>query len=107
MNKPNVVCTFGIEYYSALKKEGNSDMCYNMSELSETLPLQKGRLCASIYMMYLGVSVVAQQKQIQLVTMGLWVPSMASLSGLRIWGRGELWCKSQTRLRSSIAVAVV
>ena len=31
----------------------------------------------------------------------------ASLSGLRVWRCCELWCRSQTRHRSGIAVAVV
>ena len=34
------------------------------------------------------------------------VPSMALLSGLRIWCCRELWCRSQTWLGSDIAVAV-
>ena len=33
----------------------------------------------------IGVPVVAQQKQIQPGTMRLWVRSLASFSGLRIW----------------------
>ena len=35
------------------------------------------------------------------------VRSLASLSGLRIQGCHELWCRSQTQLRSGIAVALV
>ena len=35
------------------------------------------------------------------------VQSLASLSGLRIRRCLELWCKSQTQLRSGVAVAVV
>ena len=38
--------------------------------------------------------------------MRLWVQSLASLSGLKIWHCHELWCRSQTRLGSGIAVAV-
>ena len=34
------------------------------------------------------------------------VQSLALLSGLRIQRRRELWCRSQTRLGSHIAVAV-
>ena len=34
------------------------------------------------------------------------VPSLASLSGLRIRHCHELWCRSQTWLGSSVAVAV-
>ena len=55
-----------------------------------------------------GAPIVAQQKWIQLGTTRLWVWSMASLSGLRIWHCcHELWCRSQTRLRSGVAVALV
>ena len=39
--------------------------------------------------------------------MKIWVPSLAPLSGLRIWCCRELWCRSQMRLRSRVAVAVV
>jgi len=34
--------------------------------------------------------------------MRMWVPSLASLSGLRIWCCHELWCRSQTWLRLHI-----
>ena len=50
---------------------------------------------------------MAQQKRIQLGSMRLWVRSLASLSGLRIWQCRELWCRLQTRLGSCVAVAVV
>ena len=52
-----------------------------------------------------GVPDVAQWKQIQLVTMRLRVPSLASLSGLRLQRSHELWCRSLTRLGSQVAVA--
>ena len=54
-----------------------------------------------------GVPIVAQRKQIRLGTMGLQVLSLALLSGLRIRHCHELWCRSQTRLRSGIALALV
>ena len=38
--------------------------------------------------------------------MRFWIRSLASLSGLRIWHRRELWCRLQTRLGSGVAVAV-
>ena len=53
-----------------------------------------------------GVPVVAQQKRIQLETMKLRVQSLASLRGLRSQRCRELWCRSQMRLRSGVAVAV-
>ena len=37
----------------------------------------------------------------------MWVPSLALLSGLRIWRYHELWCRLQMGLRSGAAVAVV
>ena len=50
---------------------------------------------------------MAQRKQIQLGIMRLRVQSLALLSGLRIWRCHEMWCRSQTWLRSGIAGAVV
>ena len=40
-------------------------------------------------------------------TMRLQVPSLALLSGLRIWHCHELWCRLQMRLRFHVAVALV
>ena len=54
-----------------------------------------------------GVPVVAQQKQIQPLTMRFQVQSLASFSGLRIRRGCELWSRSQTRLVSHAAEAVV
>ena len=56
---------------------------------------------------FLGVPVVTQWKQIQLGTVRLWVRSLASLSGLRIWFCCELWCRLQMWLKPVIVVAVV
>ena len=53
------------------------------------------------------VPIVAQQKRIQIGTMRLWVPYLALLSGLRIRYCHELWCKSQMRLGSGIAAALL
>ena len=52
------------------------------------------------------VPVVAHRKWIWLVSMRMQVWSPAQLSGLRIWCCCELWCRSQMRLGSGIAVAV-
>ena len=57
--------------------------------------------------MNVGGSHHAQQKQISLVSMRMQVRSLASLSRLKIWHCHDLWCTSQTRLRSDVAVAVV
>ena len=54
-----------------------------------------------------GVPVMTQWKRIRLGTMRLQVPSLASLSGLRIRHCCGLWCRLQTQLRSHVAVAVV
>ena len=43
----------------------------------------------------------------QLASMKMQVQFLASLSGLRIQHCQKLWCRSQMRLRSGIAVAVV
>ena len=52
------------------------------------------------------VPIVAQRKWIRLGTMRLRVWSLASLSGLKIWHCHELWSRSQTWLRPSVAVAL-
>ena len=39
-------------------------------------------------------------------SMGIWVQSLTPLSGLGIWHCHELWCRSEARLRSGIAVSV-
>ena len=54
----------------------------------------------------IGVPIMAQHKQIRLEPMRLQILSQALLSGLRIWHCHELWCRSQTWLRSGVAVAV-
>ena len=54
-----------------------------------------------------GVPIVAQRKPVWLGTVRLRVPSLASLSGLRILRGRALWCRSQTRLGSRVALAVV
>ena len=54
-----------------------------------------------------GVPVVAQWKRIQLVSMRVWVRSLALLSGIRLWPCPELQCVSQMLLGFGIAVAVV
>ena len=50
---------------------------------------------------------MVQLKQIQLVSMRMQVQSLASLSGSGTWCCHELWCRSQTRLGSRVAVAMV
>ena len=52
------------------------------------------------------VPIMAQQKQIRLGTMRLWVWSLASLSGLRTRPCHELWYRLQRRLGSGVAMSV-
>ena len=47
---------------------------------------------------HLGVPVVAQQLWTQLVSMRMWVRSLALLGGLRIQHCHELWCRLHTQL---------
>ena len=54
-----------------------------------------------------GVPVMAQQKQIQRVSMRIWVRSLASLGGSGIPHCRELWCRSRTWLRFQVDVALV
>ena len=53
----------------------------------------------------LGVPVMAQGKQIWLVSMRAPVLTLALLSGLRIQRCHALWCRSQMRLGSGVAMA--
>ena len=50
-----------------------------------TVMLPTGYRFIHIIKMHSGLPIVEQWKQIQLVTMRLWVRCLASLSGLRIW----------------------
>ena len=65
----------------------------------------KSNLAASIKNFYV-IPFVAQQKQVWLASIRTQVQSLASLSELRIWHCGELWCRLQTWLGSHVAVAV-
>ena len=47
-----------------------------------------------------GVLIVVQWKWIRLVSMRIWVWSLASLNGLRILHCHELWCRSKMQLGS-------
>ena len=55
----------------------------------------------------IGVSIVAQQKWIWLVSVRMQVRFLALLSRLKIQHCHDLWCRSQTWLGSQVAVAVV
>ena len=55
----------------------------------------------------MGVPIVSQWEQVRLVFLRMQVQSLASLSGSGIWHCHELWYRSQTQLRSHVAVALV
>ena len=55
----------------------------------------------------LGLPLAVQQKWIRLVSMRMWVGSLALLRGSGLWCCHELWCRSQMWLRSRVAVALV
>lgn len=50
-----------------------------------------------------GVPLVAHPKRTRLISLGMWVWSLDSLSGLKTWHSRELWCRTQTRLGSCMA----
>ena len=54
----------------------------------------------------LGVPVWLGRLQISLVSMRMWVQSLAEISGLRMWHCYELWCRSKTQPGFGIAVTV-
>ena len=54
-----------------------------------------------------GVPIVAQWVMNPASIHEMWVPSLAFLSGLRIWHCLELWCSLQMQFGSRVAVAVV
>ena len=54
----------------------------------------------------MGVLLVVQQKRIQLVSMRIWVGSLASPSGSGIQCCPELWYRSQMRLGTCMAMAL-
>ena len=69
--------------------------------------IKKGlRHRARLVSRFLGVPVVAQQKRIWLISMRMQVQSLALLGGSGIRHCHELWCRSQTWLRSHVAVVV-
>ena len=77
----------------------NENICFHWHKSFYTCPINN--------YMIIGVSVMAQQKQVWLASMRTQVRPLASLSGLRIPCCYELWCRSQMWLRSGVAVAGV
>ena len=69
-------------------------------------PVQFLRNLMGLKLRLLGVPAVAQWKWIRLVATRMWVRSLALPRGSGIWRCCELWCTSQTQLKSGVAVAV-
>ena len=69
-------------------------------------PVQDTCLSAVIIIFYFRHSHCGSGVMNPLVSMKIWVQSLALLSGLRIWPCCEMWCRSQMRLRSGVAVAM-
>ena len=67
-------------------------------------PDHRGQTLSLINM--LGVSIVAQQRQIQQVTARLKVRSLALFTGLRTWHCREMWYRSHSQFGSCVALAV-
>ena len=85
-------------------------MCYLGSQ--KPLAIVSGILQAGCWIDIMKNSIVGVPIVAQWLTnptrdfMRLWVRSLALLSGLRIWCCHELWCRSQIRLGSLVAVAL-
>ena len=86
------------------------DLCRQRSSFSLASWKQEGihwRARGGRRKIRVGVPIVAQQKQIQLVSMRMLVQSLTPLSGLRIQHCHKLWCSSQAWLGSHVGGAVV
>ena len=64
-------------------------------------------LTEEFQIVYVGAPVVAQRLRTWLVSMRMWVWSLASLSRLRIWHCYKRWHRLQKQLKSDVAVVVV
>ena len=87
-------------FITAFLVSGGNNQRQGLKEI-KWVPLVK-----EIKISFSGVLVVAQRYRTWIVSMRMWVGSLASLTGLRIRCCRELWCRSQMQLRSCIAVAV-
>ena len=92
-------------YYQKEKLQANIFGEYRYKNGQCNISKQKPRTSKKIHKP--GIPFFAQWLRNQLGTMRIQVQSMALLSGFRIQHCCELWCRSQTRLRSCIAVAMV
>ena len=92
----NFICTFlSINFVHNL--DNFLRMCFlsGYTKLeSMNMEVRKGRYSLTMKRIIIGISVMAQWKQIWLGSMRMQVQSLALLSGLRIWHCHELWCRS-------------
>ena len=91
-------------YFSRIIDVSIYQMQKAMSHYGFQSKAAKSDVLSSIINILSRVPVVMQWKWIRLGTTRLWVRSVATLSELRIRCCHELWCRSQTRLGSGIAV---
>ena len=84
----------------------NSHFLHQKISSSQRLNKHRKHRSGKILKLTIGVPIVAQWKPLRLGTMRLWVQCLASVSGSRIQRCHKLWCRSQTRLRSRVAVAL-
>ena len=87
--KWDLLLRIGVKCSAFLQIPGKCRQNLSLGELSVILSLK---------IIILGVPIVAQWKQIWLVSMRTQVRSLASLSGLRIPHCHELWCRLKTDL---------
>ena len=107
-NSMDIFNVKGTHYHflsSRLSTHGLYLLCYY--NLLLTLLFEVWHHLASSFKMIPGVPTMAQWKQTWLVSMRKQVQSLTSISGFRIPRCRELWRRSQTWLRSFVAVAVV
>ena len=81
-------------------------MNLSLTSLFLSYHITKSILVTSIFKKKNGIPIMVQQKWIWLGTMRFRVQFLASLGGLRIRRCREVWCRSQMRLGSHVAVAV-
>ena len=118
MNFANNLSKFGVDYSQITWECNGVDTCYSLlrpaAKEVATLHLNGNwdqrllyhQICDNLLNSGRGVPVMAQRKRIRLGSTRMRVQSLASLSGLRIQRCYKLWCRSQARPRSGIAVAV-
>ena len=82
-----------MEYYSAMIKDEILPFATSWMGLEDTVLISQTQGEKKKTKKKTGVSVLEQQKQIQLGTMRMQVQSLASINGLQIGRCCELWCR--------------